>query len=87
MKKEMTTINDLYCGKHIILNLQEYAGAALNAWEEAESGGRKLGREQHMLWNREAESATLLAVRSVCEAFGPDWLSKGIHSICMSSWI
>ena len=30
LKESMTTINDLYCGKHVVLNLQEYAGAALS---------------------------------------------------------
>ena len=68
----MTSINDLYCGRHVILNLQEYAGAALYDWENVETSGGKVGREKHLMWNRGKESATLLAVRSVCEAYGPD---------------
>ena len=84
LKADMTRVNDLYCGKHLVLNFQEYAGAALSAWEEVESAGRKLGREQHILWNRKSESASLLAVRSVCEAFGPDahplgWLAAQVN--------
>nr|XP_054753570.1 uncharacterized protein LOC129259298 [Lytechinus pictus] len=72
LKKEMASVNDLYCGKHLVLNFQEYAAAALQAWETVESAGRKLGRELHMPWNKKSESATMLAVRSICEAFGPD---------------
>ena len=72
IKENMTAINDLYCGKHVVLNLQEYAGSALSDWETVESSGGKLGREKHLLWNRGNKSATLLAVRTVCEAFGPD---------------
>ena len=41
LKVNMTSINDLYCGKHVILNLQEYAGAALSEWENVESCGNK----------------------------------------------
>ena len=29
VKQEMSTINDMYCGKHLVLNLQEYAASAL----------------------------------------------------------
>ena len=72
IKKEMASVNDLYCGKHLVLNFQEYATAALQAWETVESAGRKLGRESHMPWNKKSESAAMLAVRTVCEAFGPD---------------
>ncbi|XP_072048132.1 uncharacterized protein [Amphiura filiformis] len=72
VRVELVTINDLYCGKHLVLNLQEYAASALNEWEKVESGGGKLGRERHILWNRGNESASLLAVRSFCTAFGPD---------------
>lgn len=71
-KENMKCVNDLYCGKHVVLNLQEYAGSALSDWEVVEADGAKLGREKHLLWNRGKESATLLAVRTVCEAFGPD---------------
>ena len=70
-KTNMTTINDLYCGKHLVLNLQDYAGAALKEWEQVESDSGKLGREKHLPWSRK-ESATFLAIRSVCEAYGPD---------------
>ena len=59
----MTTVNDLYCGKHVVLNLQEYAGSALDDWEAVESGGGKIGREKHLLWHRK-DSATLLAIRT-----------------------
>ena len=45
LKQSMTTINDLYCGKHLVLNLQEYAGAALSDWESVEASGGKIGRE------------------------------------------
>ena len=71
VKTNMMTVNDLYCGKHVVLNLQEYAGAALYDCESVESAGGKIGREKHLLWHRK-ESATLLAIRTVCEAFGPD---------------
>ena len=71
VKEQMTCVNYLYCGKHLVLNLQEYAGAALSDWETVESCGEKLGRERHLLWNRK-ESATMLCIRTVCEAFGPD---------------
>ncbi|XP_033632036.1 uncharacterized protein LOC117293722 [Asterias rubens] len=70
-KANMTTINDLYCGKHLVLNMQDYAGAALKEWEQVESTTGKLGREKHLPWSRK-ESATFLAIRTVCEAFGPD---------------
>ena len=33
-KQEMIEINDLYCGKHLVLNLQEYASTALYEWEK-----------------------------------------------------
>ena len=36
-----------------------------------ESDG-KLGREKHLLWDRKKESATLLAIRSFCNCYGPD---------------
>lgn len=71
-KEKRESVNDLYCGKHVVLNLQEYAGSALSDWELVNSDGAKLGREKHLLWNRGKESATLLAVTTVCEAFGPD---------------
>ena len=45
----MTAINDFYCGKHLVLNLQEYAGAALKEWEQVKSATGKLGREKHLL--------------------------------------
>ena len=69
LKESMTTVNDLYCGKHV--NLQEYVGAALSDWESVEASGAKIGIEKHLLWHRK-ESATFLAIRTVCEAFGPD---------------
>lgn len=47
VKDRMTSINDLYCGKHLVLNKQEYEAAALNDWEVVESGGKKIGREKH----------------------------------------
>lgn len=62
VKENMTSVNDLYCGKHV-LNLQDYAGAALYDWEMVESSGGKIGREKHLLWKRKSESATLLSVR------------------------
>ena len=71
VKDNMTIVNDLYCGKHLILNFQEYAGVALNEWEKVEVNGEKLGREKFLNWSRK-ESATFLAIRTVCEAFGPD---------------
>lgn len=55
-----------------MLNFQEYAAAALKEWEQVKGNGAKLGREKHLLWNRKSESATFLAIRSACEAFGPD---------------
>ena len=73
IKQEMCTINDLYCGKHLVLNLQEYAAGALCEWEKIESQDGKLGREKKLLWNRsKAESATILTVRSFCNLLGPD---------------
>ena len=70
-KKEIIEINDLYCGKHLVLNFQEYSATALYEWELVESDG-KLGRKKHLLWDRKKESATLLAIRSFCNCFGPD---------------
>ena len=72
-KQHLATINDLYCGKHLVLNLQEYASAALIEWEKIESCNGKLGREKKLLWTRQkGESASLLAVRSFCNLLGPD---------------
>ena len=63
----------MYCGKHLILNLQEYASAALNAWEKIESGDQKIGREKKLLWNRRKNaSASMLTVRTYCDLLGPD---------------
>ena len=31
--EELVTLNDLYCGKHLVLNFQEYAASALREWE------------------------------------------------------
>lgn len=70
-KANMSSVNDLYCGMHLVLNFQDYAGAALKEWEQVESNGRKLRREKHLLWSRK-ESATFLVIRSTCGAFGPD---------------
>ena len=72
VKNNLKSVNDLYCGKHVVLNLQEYAGAALYDWEMVEAGGTKIGMKKHLLWNRKSESATMLCIRTVCEAFGPD---------------
>ena len=72
VQKELTEVNALFCGKHLVLNLQEYAQKALYDWEEAEANGCKLGREKHIPWNRGNESATMLAVRSFCNCYGPD---------------
>ncbi|PIK53027.1 hypothetical protein BSL78_10088 [Apostichopus japonicus] len=72
VKDAMTTINDFYCGKHLVLNLQDFVGAALKEWEQVESTTGKLGREKHLPWSRKSESATFLAIRAVCEAYGPD---------------
>ena len=49
LKKSMITGNDLYSGKHVVLNLQEYAGWALNDWEAVESGGDKMAAEKSTL--------------------------------------
>ena len=40
IKDELITINDVYCGKHLILNLQEYASTAVNEWEKAYTMGQ-----------------------------------------------
>ena len=73
VKQELATLNDLYCGKHLILNLQEYAGSALCEWEVIEADGGKLGREKKVLWNRsKTESGSLLAVRTFCSLLGPE---------------
>ncbi|XP_041481824.1 uncharacterized protein LOC121428993 [Lytechinus variegatus] len=73
VKQEIATINDLYCGKHLVLNLQEYSASALCEWEKVEANEGKLGREKQVLWNRsKTESASLLAVRSFCNLLGPD---------------
>ena len=50
-KTNMTAINDFYCGRHLVLNLQDYAGAALKEWEQVESDSGKLGREKHLPWS------------------------------------
>lgn len=52
LKKQLATINDLYCGKHFVLNLQEFASAALLEWEKIESSNGKLGKEKKLLWTR-----------------------------------
>ncbi|XP_072040335.1 uncharacterized protein [Amphiura filiformis] len=72
VKQQMLTINDMYCGKHLVLNLQEYAASALFEWEIIEAGENKLGREKKVLWSRGKESATLLTVRSFCNLLGPE---------------
>ena len=67
----MATINDLYCGKHLVLNLQEYASSALCEWEQIEAGDGKIGREKTTLWKRnKTDSASLLTVRSFCNFVG-----------------
>ena len=80
IKEQLKEINDIYCGKHLVLNLQEYAQSALYEWEEVETNSGKLGREKHILWNRGKESATMLAVRSICLCFGPDADPQSGHS-------
>ena len=72
VKHQLSTINDLFCGKHLVLNLQEYAASALYEWERIEADDGKLGRENKMLWSRGKESATLLTVRSFCNLLGPE---------------
>ena len=73
IKQKLSTINDMYCGKHLILNLQEYASAALNEWEKIESGDQKIGRKKKLLWNRSKNaSASMLTVRTFCDLLGPD---------------
>eukprot|EP00057_Strongylocentrotus_purpuratus_P020165 XP_011674639.1 PREDICTED: uncharacterized protein LOC105443312 [Strongylocentrotus purpuratus] len=73
LKKQLATINDLYCGKHFVLNLQEYASAAILEWEKIKSSNGKLGREKKMLWTRlKSKSASLLTVRTFCNFLGPD---------------
>ena len=73
IRQEMCTINNLYSGKHLILNLQEYDATALCEWEKIESQDGKLGHEKKLLWNSsKAESATILTVRSFCSLLGLD---------------
>ncbi|XP_033646385.1 uncharacterized protein LOC117305613 [Asterias rubens] len=72
VKHQLSTINDLFCGKHLVLNLQEYAASALYEWERIEADDGKLGRENKMLWSRGKESTTLLTVRSFCNLLGPE---------------
>ena len=55
----MTSINDFYCGKHLVLNMQEYAGDALKEWEQVESTTGKLGLEKHLPWSRKTEIGNL----------------------------
>ncbi len=71
VKYNMTIVNDLYCGKHLILNFQDYAGAALNDWEKVEVDVGQIGRDKFVRWGRK-ESATRLAVRTV---YGPDLMT------------
>ena len=47
VKDELSTINDVCCGKYLILNLQEHASSALNEWEKVECKDGQFGREQH----------------------------------------
>ena len=64
VKQELATMNDLYCGKHLVLNLQEYAASALCEWEKIEAEDGKIGREKKLLWNRsKSESASLIILQ------------------------
>ena len=58
-KANMSLVNDLYCGMHLILNFQDYAGAALKEWEQVEANvrtpsvepqgiGNFLGNQEHL---------------------------------------
>ena len=65
VKQEFSTVNDMYCGKHLVLNIQEYAGSALCKWERIEVEDGKIGCDKKLPWNHnKGESASLLTVRS-----------------------
>ena len=48
MKDTMTAINDFYCRRHLVLNLQDCVSAALTEWEQVKSATGKQGREKHL---------------------------------------
>ena len=76
--------NCAVCGKHLVLNSQDYAGADLKEWEQGESDSDKLGREKNVPWSHK-ELATFLEIRSVCEAYGHDATCKSPSRVTQSS--
>ncbi|KAJ8043238.1 hypothetical protein HOLleu_10236 [Holothuria leucospilota] len=74
IKNTMTdraAVNKAFVRKFEAWRADEYAQCALYEWERVENDG-KLGREKHIVWNRGNESASMLAVRSICNCLGPD---------------
>ncbi len=64
VKQRLSTIYDLFCGKHLVLNLQEYAGSALYELENIEAGEGKncfgVGERRVQRYLLSAFSATFL---------------------------